>query len=192
MNVNTSEKMNPDSPDYGLPEPTAEDLASETPAETVAPPGDALEGEDTPAARRYRDRWLRAEADFQNFRRRAQRDTEEARRFAEERVLLAMLEPLDDLERAIESARTSGAGEAWLQGVELVAQRMRDQLARHGVTEIGAVGARFDPEVHEALLEVDAPPGAEPGSVVQVARKGYARGGRALRPARVIVARSGS
>ena len=104
-------------------------------------------------------------------------------------MLLTTLEHLDDLERALESARAAGASESWAQGIQLVMQRMRDALARHGVTEIEAVRVPFDPAVHEALLEVDAPVGVAPGQVVEVVRKGYARRGRALRPARVIVAR---
>jgi molecular chaperone GrpE len=170
----------------------AEELDTEPVASGTAPVEESAaepEGEGTEAARRYKDRWLRAEADLQNFRRRAQRDVEEARRFVTERALLATIEQLDDLERALAAAREAGATEGWTQGVELVAQRMRDQLVRQGVTEIPAQGAPFDPTVHEALLEVDAPAGVAPGHVVEVARKGYQVQGRALRPARVVVAR---
>jgi len=187
----------------GLNPPTPDELGDETPAEATGAgaagesakeaaaggPAPAPPGEDTEAARLYKDRWLRAEAELQNFRRRAQRDLEEARQFAEERMLLTTLEHLDDLERALESARAAGASESWAQGIQLVMQRMRDALARHGVTEIEAVRVPFDPAVHEALLEVDAPEGVAPGQVVEVVRKGYVRRGRALRPARVIVAR---
>jgi molecular chaperone GrpE len=137
----------------------------------------------------YRDKWLRAEADLQNFRRRAQRDTEEAVRFAEDQSLLEIISNLDDLERALEVAREAGAPDPWAQGVRLVASRMSEYLARQGVTVIDSLGEPFNPELHEALLEVDAPEDRSPGHVVQVVRKGYRRGGRALRPARVVVAR---
>jgi molecular chaperone GrpE len=135
-----------------------------------------------------RDRWLRAEAELQNYRRRAQRDLEEARRGAEERALLDVIEFLDDLERALSAAREAGGDAAWVQGVELVAQRMRDSLARAGVSPISPTGEAFDPRVHEALLELPAPEGATPGTVVQVLRTGYRRGERVLRAARVAVA----
>jgi molecular chaperone GrpE len=69
---------------------------------------------------------------------------------------------------------------------------MRDMLGRHGVTPIAAVGTPFDPSVHEALLEVAAPEGIAPGSVAQEVLKGYRRGERALRAARVVVARAGT
>jgi molecular chaperone GrpE len=138
----------------------------------------------------YKDRWLRAEADLQNFRRRASREWEEGRRAAEEDVLLECVTALDDLERALEAARSSGATGAWIEGVTLVAQRLRDGLARRGVTVEDPMGRPFDPAFHEALLEVDAPEGVAPGTVVQVAHKGYRRGERALRAARVVVART--
>jgi molecular chaperone GrpE len=147
----------------------------------------SVEG-DTGAAD-LRDRWLRAEADLQNFRRRAQRDLEEGVRFAEDRLLLEMIGQLDDLERAVTLAREAGAPDPWVQGVQLVAQRMIDDLARHGVTPMRAYGQPFDPELHEAMLEVDTPPDMEPGRVAQVVREGYRRGSRALRPARVVVSR---
>ena len=78
------------------------------------------------------------------------------------------------------------------QGVALTAQRLRDALARHGVTPIPAVGEPFDPTVHEALLEVEAPEGAAPGTVVQEVLRGWRTAERALRAARVVVARERS
>ena len=138
----------------------------------------------------YRDRWLRAEAELQNFRRRASREWEEGRRVTEEGVLLEMVAALDDLDRALDAARSSGGTGALIEGVVLVAQRLRDGLARRGVTVEDPLGQPFDPAFHEALLEVDAHAGAAPGTVVQVAHKGYRRGERALRAARVVVART--
>lgn len=135
----------------------------------------------------YRDRWLRSEADFQNYRRRAQRDLEEARRSAEESVMLEIIAAVDDLERAITAAVAAGAPEGWTSGVKLVANRLGEYLARQGVTVVDPLGQPFDPEQHEALLEVDAPEGAAPGSVVQVVLKGYRRGPRVLRATRVVV-----
>ena len=135
----------------------------------------------------FRDRWLRAEAELQNFRRRASREWEEGRRLAEESVLLEMVSVLDDLERALAAADPASS---WTQGVALVAQRIRDFLGRQGVAVEDPIGRPFDPAFHEALLELDAPEGTAPGSVVQVVHKGYRRGPRALRTARVVVARA--
>ena len=143
-------------------EPRPDDAAENLPAESgvsgeAAPPAEAAPSAAPEAgapAIDYRDRWLRTEADLQNYRRRAQR-----------------------------------ALESWVQGVGLVAGRMGEALARRGVSVIEALGEPFDPAYHEAMLEVPAPPGAAPGSVVEVVLKGYRRGDRVLRPARVVVAR---
>jgi molecular chaperone GrpE len=137
----------------------------------------------------FKDKWLRAEAEMQNARRRAVRDREDAVRSAEDRLLLDVIEVLDDLERALVALTTEQAAESWAQGVALTAQRMREVLTRRGVSVVPSVGQPFDPSVHEALLEVPAPEGIAPGHVVQEVQRGYARGERALRAARVVVAR---
>jgi molecular chaperone GrpE len=175
-------------PESPSPE-SLESLAEEPAAEPQEVPEPESESAATPAEPDYKDRWLRAEAEFQNFRRRATREWEEGRRSAEESVFMEIVAAIDDLERALAVAAEPGAAPAWSQGVALVAQRLRDYLARQGVRVVDPVGQPFDPKLHEALLEVDAPQGTAPGSVVQVAHKGYARGERALRPARVVVAR---
>jgi molecular chaperone GrpE len=142
------------------------------------------------AAPDYKDRWLRAEAEIQNTRRRMARDRDDAVRSSEERILIDMVEVLDDLERALAALPQEQAGNAWAQGVALTAQRLRDALARRGVTPIATVGEPFDPTFHDALLEVAPPAGTKPGAVVQEVQKGYARDNRALRAARVVVAKS--
>jgi molecular chaperone GrpE len=177
-----------DAPDSDLPAPD--------PAEPAAPGLPDGPGPDfgTPEAHRseetdFKDRWLRAEAELQNYRRRVQRDQEQSRRDAEDAVLRDLVAVLDDLERALSSLTAEDAGTPVAQGVTLVAQRMRDALARHGVESLDPLGQVFDPATQEAILEVDAPAGAAPGTVVQVILKGYRRRERTLRPARVIVAR---
>ncbi len=164
------------SPAGDEPTPAADEAPTEAPSADAAPD--------------YKDRWLRAEADLQNFRRRAARERDEVRRAAEERVLLDVIGVLDDLERALAALGDRAADDPLAQGVALVAQRMRDVLASHGVQPIASVGQPFDPNVHEALLEVDAPEGVAPGHVVQEAQKGWRSGDRALRAARVVVARA--
>jgi molecular chaperone GrpE len=158
--------------------------ASEGAPEPVATPASDPDA----ALAALRDRWLRTEADLQNYRRRAQRDVEEARRGAEDRALLDLIAYLDDLERALKSAHESGAEPAWVQGVDLVAQRMRDALVRAGVTAVMPLGEPFDPRFHEALIQMPAPVGTAPGTVLHVERTGYRRGDSLLRAARVAVA----
>lgn len=195
--VERSREPGPAAPGEGPPAPDdpgagaagAEGAPPEGAQAPGAPDAGGGVGEDAAA---LRDRWLRAEAELQNFRRRAAREREEARRLAEESVLLELIAVLDDLERALAAPDAAAAPAAWAEGVRLVAQRVQDVLGRHGVTALDPRGAPFDPAFHEALLEVDAPEGVEPGQVAHVVLKGYARGGRALRAARVAVARAGA
>lgn len=182
--------------------PPAGDNSTNLPVEDAATPEGADSAESASAAPvfggavstegvDYKDRWLRAEADLQTFRRRAVRDREEAVVRAEESLLLEVIGALDDLERALAAMSAQQAEDPWTQGVVLTAQRMRDMLGRYGVTAIPSVGEPFDPNVHEALVEIPAPAGIAPGSVAQEVQKGYRRGDRALRAARVVVARAG-
>lgn len=166
--------------DAGLPLTDEPELLEATPV--LAAPDPVAE------LAQVRDRWLRTEADLQNYRRRAQRDVEEARRSAEERAIVEQIEVLDDLDRALSAAREAGAAAAWVQGVDLVAQRLRDSLTRAGVIAVNPVGEPFDPRFHEALIELPAPPDASPGTILHVERTGYRRGERMLRAARVAVA----
>jgi molecular chaperone GrpE len=178
------------SPADGEPVP-----AGGTPADELAPEVEAMPVDGgTPAGAEgvdFKDRWLRCEADLQNFRRRAARDREESVMRAQDAVLLDVIVTLDDLERALASLAGEQAAATWAQGVALTAQRLRDTLARWDVFEIEAVGRPFDPMVHEAMLEVPAAPGVAPGAVAQVVMKGYRRGVRALRAARVVVSAGG-
>jgi len=142
------------------------------------------------SAEYYNDRWLRAEAELQNTRRRSARERDDAVRSAEDRLLLDLIEVIDDFERALASLPEGSANDAWTQGVTLTAQRLRDLLARRGVTPIESVGQPFDPAFHEALLEVPAKDDIAPGTVAQEVLRGYRRGDRALRAARVVVAKA--
>jgi molecular chaperone GrpE len=171
------------------PESGSEEAAAGVDA--AAAPAPALKAPTLTVAE-LQDRWLRAEADLRNHRRRAALEREETRRSAEDGVLLEMISMLDDLDRALEAAREAGAPETWTAGVRLTADRARERLGRYGVATLDPRGAPFDPRFHEALLEIDAPEDVSPGTIVQVAHLGYARGDRALRPARVVVARAPS
>jgi molecular chaperone GrpE len=130
------------------------------------------------------DRLLRLAADFENYKKRAAREREEVVAFANERLVKELLPILDDLERALDAAEQHE--EAQLEeGVRLVHRALASLLERNGVSEIDTSG-KFDPHVHEALLTQPSED-AEEGSVLDVVQKGYAIGGRVVRPARVIV-----
>lgn len=139
---------------------------------------------------------LRKTADFENFRKRMGTVREEARIQGRAEVAEPMLAVLDDLERSVEAARqTEAEGDpgpefkTLKEGVEMVYQKFRDELARLGVEEIEAEGRPFDESVHEALMQKEASEDVEPGTVVQVLEKGYRMDDRVLRHARVVVAK---
>jgi molecular chaperone GrpE len=154
-----------------------------------AEPGGAGAAEIAEDAAVLKDRWLRAEAELQNFRRRAAREREETRRSAEESVMLEIIAALDDLDRALATVPESGSPEPWAEGVRMVGSRLVEYLGRQGVVTLDPVGQPFDPAFHEAILEMVVP-GAVPGHVTQVVLRGWRRGTRALRAARVVVARA--
>jgi molecular chaperone GrpE len=162
------------------------------PARGADPAGEELEalrGE----LERTHDRWVRLNADFENFRRRTMKEREEAYQFGHQALAKDLLPAVDNLERAIDAARKSGVGdlESLLQGLELVQRDLESVLAKHGVTEIEALGQPFDPSLHEALVQV-ADEAVPPNTVVQVFQKGYRLRDRLIRPAQVVVSKSGS
>jgi len=137
-----------------------------------------------------KDRLIRMHADFENYRRRAQREREEALRFGAQNLFKDLLTTVDNLERAIDHARMGGGGdlENLLQGVELVQKGLISLMSQHGVVEIEALGKLFDPAQHEAMAQ--APDASQaPNTVLEVLQKGYKLHDRLLRPARVIIAR---
>lgn len=160
-------------------------------AEVARPAGipDAVPADAAEDATVLKDRWLRAEAELQNFRRRAARDREEARRSAEESVMLEIFAALDDLDRALATVPEPGSPEPWTEGVRMVGGRLIEYLGRQGVVVLDPLGQPFDPAFHEAVLEM-AVPDATPGHVTQVLMRGWRRGTRVLRAARVVVARA--
>ena len=136
-----------------------------------------------------RDQTLRAAAEAQNVRRRADNEIEKARKYALENFAGALLPVADNLERAIESAdRDSEVVKPLLEGVELTHKSLLDALGKHQIEQIDPLGAPFDPQFHEAVSMVDNP-AAEPNSVLHVMQKGYTLNGRLLRAAMVVVAR---
>jgi molecular chaperone GrpE len=136
------------------------------------------------------DRWVRLQADFDNFRKRTLREKQEALSYGHELVVKDLLPVVDNLERAIEhaSASTGADFEGMLQGVELVRRELLAVLAKHGVSPIEAEGEVFDPNLHEALaqMEDDRVPAGRIGRMLQ---RGYRLRDRLLRPARVMVSK---
>ena len=134
------------------------------------------------------DRFLRATADGENFRKRLQKEKSDAIRYANENLLRDLLQVIDSLELAVEHGDLGGNGKSVVEGVQLTLRLFRDLLERHGVKEIrDPAGAEFDPSTQEAA-EVRASQEVPPNTVIQQRTKGYRYNDRLLRPARVVVA----
>ena len=133
------------------------------------------------------DRLLRALAEADNIRRRAQRDREDAVRYAAEGLLKDVIPVLDNLDRALDAARAAGETSGIVEGVELVRREFLKVLEKNGVTRYSALGQRFDPNQHEAIARVVSLD-KEPDTVVGETVPGYSLRGRVIRPAQVAVA----
>lgn len=141
----------------------------------------ALEG-----AARSRESYLRAMADFENYRRRSLRERDDARAQAIGGLLEDFLPVFDGLSLAVESADAAADAATIAKGVAIVTGQFADVLSRHGVQRIDPEGARFDPNDHEAVSHASSEKVAE-GHVIQVIRPGYRIGRRLVRAASVVV-----
>ena len=131
------------------------------------------------------DRILRLQADFENFRRRTAKEKEELAAVITQNILSDLLPLLDNFERAMAVEQTDG--EAFQKGVEMIFTQLREVMEKHGLENIEAEGALFDPNVHQAVMRVENPD-VEDGTITQVLQKGYQAKGRVIRPAMVQVA----
>ena len=132
------------------------------------------------------DQALRAQAEVENTRRRASRETENARKFALERFVSALLPAIDSFERAAEAAAEADAGQSVVEGIELSLKLLLGALEGAGVRVVDPAGEPFDPAFHEAMSMVTEPD-MEPGSVARVIQKGYVLNERLVRAAMVMV-----
>ena len=135
-----------------------------------------------------RDHYLRARADLDNFRKRAQREKEDLLKFSNETILRELLPVIDNLERALQHAAVDGE-KGLLQGVELTLGQFSKVLEKFNVVAIAAVGELFDPARHEAMGQIESTE-QPPNTVVQLLQKGYLLNDRLLRPAMVLIAKA--
>ena len=162
--------------DQSLPEATAPGSDADT-LDAVRRERDALQ-----------DRLLRTAAEFDNYRKRVERERREVAEYAGADILTDMLPIVDDLERALQAAAGSEA-DVYRRGVELIYKQMADLLRKRGVKAIETVGAQFDPRFHEAVMQEVSSAHRE-GDVIAEFRRGYTLGDRLLRPAVVKVAQA--
>jgi molecular chaperone GrpE len=139
-------------------------------------------------AKNHWDQYLRAVADLDNVRKRAQRDIEAANRYGLEKFAQELLPVWDSLDLAVQNAGKAADVRTLVQGQEATLQLLSKALQKIGVAPINPQGEPFDPARHEAMLAQESST-AEPNSVLQVVQPGYELNGRVLRPARVIVSK---
>ena len=132
-----------------------------------------------------RDQWLRAVADYKNFKRRSDAERIDLIRGASADLLLKLLPVMDDLERAMESVTPEIAATAWYGGFRLIPQKLFALLESQGVSPIQATGSDFDPNLHEAVIYEDSP--GQEGKVIADLQRGYRLRERILRPSMVKV-----
>jgi molecular chaperone GrpE len=167
--------------DTPSPDPAADPLPA---PDTTADAADQLQRE----RKDYYDRLLRKTAEFDNFRKRVERERREHSEWAAADLLGDLLAVMDDFERAL-AAPAPAEAEPYRSGVELIHRALTELVRKRGVTPIESLGADFDPHVHQAVAYEEVP-GARDGEIVEELRKGYRLGERLLRPAMVKVAKA--
>jgi len=177
-------------PEEILGEASAESVESENnEGETLSDAGaqiSALENQLIDA----RENVLRAQAEAQNARRRAEQDVEKAHKFGQDKIIADLLPVVDNLERALAAIdQTDEAMKSVIEGIELTHKSFVDTLGRHNVTIVDPEGEPFDPQQHQAMTMVENPD-VEPNTVLNVFQKGYVLNGRLVRPAMVVVAKA--
>jgi molecular chaperone GrpE len=176
-------------------------MTGETPDEPLDGPVPPLQPEETPSGAlaealtreaELKDRLLRAMAETENLRRRAEREKAESIQYGLTRFAGDLLNVADTLERALASvpAEIHEQVKTVLDGVELTAKELQRVFEKHGIKRIDPKGAKFDPHLHTAIAQIPAPTVPD-GSVVDVAQTGYSIGERLLRPAMVVVGTGG-
>jgi molecular chaperone GrpE len=136
----------------------------------------------------YYDQLLRLQAEFDNYRKRVEKEKRDHLIWGKEKVLLKQISLIDMLEHASQSIKGTTNIEKIIEGIELIKKEFEKIVYSEGIEEIDSVGVKFDPNLHEAIEHVDSP--KEEGTVTEVLQKGYTLNGRVIRPAKVKVARN--
>ena len=171
-------------PETGKEQTPAEEKKDLTPLEKLQA---QLEEKNREAAEKT-DQWIRLRAEFENFKKRMQKEKSDLIKFGNESLLKVMLPTLDNLARAIDHGRSAKENSSLLEGVEITQKQFFSTLERFGVKPIQAVGEIFDPEKHEAVSQQESD--QEPSRVIAEVEKGYFFHNRLLRPAKVIVSKA--
>jgi len=143
--------------------------------------------EKTAEAENHYNRAIRLQADYENLRRRSRQEREELLKFGSEQLIKALLPVMDNFDRAMASA--GDGGEKFVTGVQMIHRQLSEVLSNEGLAPIPALGEQFDPNLHEAVMQVEDT-GEPENTVVEELRRGYYLKGKVIRPSMVKVARS--
>ncbi|MBS12493.1 MAG: nucleotide exchange factor GrpE [Gemmatimonadetes bacterium] len=146
---------------------------------------DATEEDEEPGADVYKDRWMRLAAEFDNYKKRTLRERDALIQSANEGLLRDLLPLVDSVDRASAHAEGDTDSEAFKEGVRMIMEELPKILANRGLKEIDASGQGFDPNLHEALMQVASD--HEEGTIAEVIERGYCLGDKVLRHAKVVV-----
>jgi molecular chaperone GrpE len=173
-----SENKTPNATDQSLvADPAVQDLNSEQEMELVRT-----------ELNEARDKMLRAQAELENYRKRARRELDDERKYAEINLLRDLLPVVDNIGRATEAAGKNADAASLLEGIRMVQQQLKQLLERHHCQAIAAEGQHFDPAHHEAVMQ-QANKNHEPNTVIAVVQTGYQLYDRVIRPAQVVVSK---
>jgi molecular chaperone GrpE len=185
-----NESVKPDTviPPEPATAPAPEPATEAQPAASASEPASTTQPtpEETVSRPAFDDRLLRLQADFDNYRKRVQRERQEIVQRANEELIADLLPTLDHLDLAITAATTHGANQVLIQGFQIVSDQFRAALKRFGLEHVDAHGQPFDPRLHEAISFVPSADVPE-STVIQQTRRGYKLGTKLLRPAQVMV-----
>ncbi|SEF48456.1 nucleotide exchange factor GrpE [Paenibacillus sp. UNC499MF] len=192
MSTEETKNINPDTNTAEAEEATYDAEQAEA-AEAAAPEAEgAASGGNTEldelrkAAEESQQRLLRAQADFDNFRRRTRQEKEEFAKYASLKLIEQMLPVIDNFDRALVSSRETQDFEALTKGIEMVYRQLEQLMTQEGLTPIEAVGQPFNPEFHQAIMQVESDEHEE-GIVVEEVQKGYMLKDKVIRPSMVKV-----
>lgn len=175
-------------PEETFPENEVHELKEETSN------GDA-EGKGFPDAQEellaVKEKYLRLAAEFENYKRRMQREQNDSIKFANKSILQSLLPVIDNLELAIKCGKNEGTHSALMEGVELTYKSFLETVGKLGVRQISSAGQPFDPSQHQAVAQIESQ-AVEPNTVVEEFQKGYFLHDRILRPAMVAVSKASS
>lgn len=166
--------------------PAVDEMADQTDAEPVDEVAEALAKAEAEAAE-WRDKYLRLQAEFDNYRKRTLKEKMSLVESGGENVIKALLPVVDDVDRALAAMEKSDDVEALRGGVRLISQKFNEVMRQQGVNEIEAVGKEFDVDVHEAVARFPID-GKNSGEIIDVVQKGYKLGEKVIRYAKVVVA----